>query len=117
MSGVGSWFSALATCNVMFLIVPDFLIHTDTLDCLVFPSSYFPPSKLHTFHDMDLVVRYNLDSDLCTIHVRYNLAGLSLYNINLRATTTTSLSTRGVMIPINLVISTTGLFMVYHSSI
>ena len=117
MSGVGSWFSALATCNVMFLIVPDFLIHADTLDCLVFPSSYFPPLKPHTFHDTDLIAQYNLDGDLCTIHVRYNLAGLSLYDINLRATTTTRLSTRGVTISINLVISTTGLFMVYRSNI
>ena len=49
--------------------------------------------------------------------VRYDLAGLVLYNINLRATTTTSLSIRGVTIPIDLVISTTGLFTVTHSSI
>ena len=40
-----------------------------------------------------------------------------MYDINLRATTTTSLSTRGVTIPINLVISITGLFTVYCSSI
>ena len=60
---------------------------------------------------------------LCTIrswqttHVSYDLAGPFMYNINLGATTTTSLSIRGVIIPIDLVISTTGLFMVNHSSI
>ena len=37
--------------------------------------------------------------------VQYNLASSFVYNINLRATTTTSLSTKGVTIPIYLVIS------------
>ena len=61
------------------------------------------------------------DMILAVTCVRYDLAGFVLYNINLRATTMTSLSTRGVTIPIDLVISTTGLFMktaavynVYH---
>ena len=49
--------------------------------------------------------------------VRYNLTGWVLYDINLGATITTSLSTKGVTIPINLVISTTGLHTVYCSSI
>ena len=54
---------------------------------------------------------------LVVIYVQYDLAGPVLYDINLGATTMTSLSTRGVTIPINLVTSTTGLFTVYHSSI
>ena len=52
----------------------------------------------------------------CTIHfsgcskfflVRYALGNCSMYDINLRATHTTILSTRGVKIPINLVSSAT----------
>ena len=43
----------------------------------------------------------------CLRLVRYYLAVISLYDINLRATTTTILSTRGVMIPIYFVRSAT----------
>ena len=100
--------------DVTFLVVPDFLIHADTLDCLVLflllPSSHWS-CVLFTIW----ILLY--DTILMATCVWYNLAGLFLYDINLRATTTTSLSTRGVTIPINLVISTTRLFTVYHSSI
>ena len=98
--------------NVMFLVAPDFTTYADTLDCsiLFFPS----PHWSHVF------ITIGISSDntiLVVIYVQYNLAGLVLYDINLGATTMTSLSTRGVTIPINLVTSTTVLFTVYHSSI
>ena len=96
----------------MFLVAPDFTTYADTLDCsiLFFPS----PHQSHVF------IMIGISSDntiLVVIYVQYDLAGPVLYDINLGATTMTSLSTRGVTIPINLVTSTTGLFTVYHSSI
>ena len=50
-----------------------------------------------------ICVRYNLESCLCTIQSCDSL----LYDINLRATATTILRTRGVQIPIDLVSSAT----------
>ena len=49
------------------------------------------------------LVRYDLTSSLGTIRA----VGSSMYDINLRATHTMILSTRGVMIPIDLVSSAT----------
>ena len=72
----------------------DFTYYTDTSDCLVY--LFFPPyTEAH--------VQYESDSITCTIQSGSSL----LYNINLRATHTTILSIRGVMIPICLVSSTT----------
>ena len=53
-----------------------------------------------------LPVRYDLGVFLCTIRSRVSF----VYDINLGATTTTILSTRGVQIPIYLVISATDSF-------
>ena len=72
---------------------------------LFFLSPLFPPPK--PMYNTDLV------QNPCTIWsaglrlVRYHLTVISLYDINLRATNTTTLSTRGVTIPIGFVSSTT----------
>ena len=81
----------------------DYITYTDTLDCLV---SFF--SKPHTVAH----VRYDLTTfPVLTCTIRSD--GLScpiLYNINLGATHTTILSTRGVQIPIYLASSATDSF-------
>ena len=105
--------SPILSWIVTFLVVLDFLTHADTSDCLVF-------LLLHSLHRscvlfMIWILLY--DTILMATCVQCNLSGLLLYDINLRATTMTSLSTRGVMIPIDLVISTTWLFTGYCSSI
>ena len=80
--------------------------YTDTSDCTI-SFSYFPPPKPMYNTILHLVyVRYNLASRLCTIRS----SGFVVYDINLRATTTTILSTRGVQIPIDLVSSATDSF-------
>ena len=72
---------------------------------LLFSFLFFP--SLKPIYDTNLVW------DPCVIWsarlqlVQYYLAVISLYDINLRATTTTILSTRGVMIPIYFVRSAT----------
>ena len=73
------------------------LHYADKLDCLIFFS--FPSSHQSPYDTIwwPCFVRYNLTC----------LLGSSLYDINLRATHTMILSTRGVMIPIYLVSSTT----------
>ena len=82
----------------------DFTYFTDTWDCL-FPTPFF----------LSLKPMYNMIWRLwpCTIqsdnfdHVQYNLTTLMVYNINLGATNTMLLSTRGVTIPICFISSTT----------
>ena len=82
----------------------DFTYFADTLDCL-FPSPLFlPPKPMY-----DTICQLQP----CTIwiwsqsYVWYNLAVSTMYDINLGATNTTILSTRGVTIPICFVSSTT----------
>ena len=85
----------------------DFTQYADTLDCL-FPLTFLPLIKA--------LVRYRSGLKLCTIwsaNPRWCMISFRdclLYNINLRATTTTILSIRGVTIPIYLVSSTTDSF-------
>ena len=79
----------------------DYISYADTLDCLV-PFSFRP------LHRSPCTIRS--DDSLVAFYVRYDLTaslGSFLYDINLRATHTTILSTRGVQIPISLVSSTT----------
>ena len=76
--------------------------YADTLDCYLF----FPLYSLHRspLYDMILwsfIVWYDLADPLGTIRAD----GSFMYDINLRATHTTILSIRGVMIPIDLVSS------------
>ena len=73
------------------------LYYADTLDCFIFLSLFPSPEAL---------VQYNLVGLLCTIRSGSSF-GFHLYNINLWATHTTILSTRGVTIPIYLVSSAT----------
>ena len=80
-----------------------------------FLSSLPPPP--HWSHILVTIGISLYDTILMVTWVQYDLSGLVLYNINLGATTMTSLSTRGVTIPINLVISTTGLLTVNSSSV
>ena len=64
---------------------------------------FLTPKPLYNTILWSFVVRYNLASSLGMIRA----VGSSMYDINLRATHTTILSTRGVTIPINLVSSAT----------
>ena len=82
----------------------DFTYFADTLDCL-FPSPLFlPPKPMY-----NTICRLQLHTIWIWFQscVRYDLAVLTVYNINLRATNTTILSTRGVTIPIWFVSGTT----------
>ena len=73
----------------------------------LFSFAYFPSPKPGTIRSCNLV-RYDLISCWWRLScVRYDLAEAFLYDINLGATTTTILSTRGVKIPIDLVSSAT----------
>ena len=86
-----------------FVLRSDYTTYADTLDCLV---SFF--SKPHTVAH----VRYDLTAFLvllCTIRSD-GLSCPALYDINLGATHTTTLSTRGVQIPIYLASSATDSF-------
>ena len=81
----------------------DFTQYADTLDCL-FPLTFLPL--------IEALVRYRSGLKLCMIwsanpwRCTISFCNCLLYNINLRATTTTILSIRGVTIPIYLVSST-----------
>ena len=95
------------TCDP--LLRSDFIHLADTLDCpfsfLFFPHHWSP-------------VRY--DTISCLQHllrVRFDLVPKFMYDINLRATTTTILSTRGVTIPIDLVSSATDSIKAARSTI
>ena len=94
--------NAVQIPGVRWLLQLDFTYYTDTLDCL-FSFFFFPLTKAH--------VQYGSGLKPCTIQfvnfdgAQYHLAAEVLYNTNLRATTTTTLSTRGVTIPIYLVSS------------
>ena len=83
----------------------DFTYHADTSDCLFPYSVRLPPfPKAH--------VRYNLEADSCAIWSCGDPCtiwsqGQFLYDIHLKATTTTILSIRAVTIPIDLVSSAT----------
>ena len=73
-----------------------------------FPSSFLPYTEAHVRYDLAVFptashVWYDLAMSSCTIWSSSSF----LYDINLRATHTTLLSTRGVKIPIYLVSSTT----------
>ena len=83
----------------------DFIHYTDTSDCLFLFSSLFPHTEAHVQYRSCLKPMYNTDLvwNPHTILSRGHL----MYNINLRATATTTLSIRGVQNPINLVSSTT----------
>ena len=100
--------------TVTFSVALDFLTYADTLDCLI---SFFSSPPPHWSHILVTIGISLYDTILMVTWVQYDLSGLVLYNINLGATTMTSLSTRGVTIPINLVISTTGLLTVNSSSV
>ena len=81
----------------------DFNTYADTSDCII-SFSFFPTPKPMYDTILFLVrVRYNLSAFSSTI---WSL-GSFMYDINLWATATTILSTRGVQIPIYLVSSTT----------
>ena len=77
---------------VMFWL--DFTHYADTSDCLLFSFLSLPYTEAH--------VQYRSDTESCMIQSW----GWLVYNINLRATTTTILSIWGVTIPIDLVSST-----------
>ena len=86
------------------LTVVTFGLHSyaDTLDCIVSSFSLFlTPKPMYDTISHLACVRYNLASCLHTIRSRI----LLLYDINLRATHTTILSSGGVQIPIDLVSS------------
>ena len=76
---MGTW-----NLHTRLVLRPDFTIYADTSDCII--SYLFLPNT--------------------KAHVRYDLVGFRLYDINLGATHTTIPSTRGVQIPIDLVSST-----------
>ena len=66
-------------------------------------------------YDLAHIVRY--DTILClrlSLRERFDLVSAFVYDINLRATTTTILSTRGVTIPIDLVSSATDSIKAAH---
>ena len=97
---VTATFKALDTTSVTIGL------HTyaDMLDCLV-SFFFFSYTVAHVRYNLVSISLYDMDltNVSCTI-----LSGVCLvYNINLRATTTTILSIRGVTIPINLVSSAT----------
>ena len=71
--------------------------YADTSDCIVFTFLIHTPKPMY-----DTIWRLLL--------VRYDLVDCPLYDINLGATHTTTPSTRGVQIPIDLVSSTTDSF-------
>ena len=69
-------------------------------------------------YDLAHIVRY--DTILClrlSLRERFDLVSVFVYDINLRATTTTILSTRGVTIPIDLVSSATDSIKAARSTI
>ena len=83
----------------------DFIHYTDTSDCLFLFSSLFPHTEAHVQYRSCLKPMYNTDL-VWNPHMILSRGHL-MYNINLRATTTTILSIRGATIPIDLVSSAT----------
>ena len=85
----------------MLLLRSDYNTYADTSDCLIFLLPLTPFTVAH--------VRYDLTSYLWRFlyDMIWRLDCAILYDINLGATHTTILSTRGVEIPISLVSSAT----------
>ena len=94
----------LTNSPAMFHVMIGLHYFTDTLDCPVFLFPPLPSSKpMYDTIWSCACVRYDLTWFSRTIRS----GGILMYDINLRATHTTILSTRGVQIPIDLVSSTT----------
>ena len=111
---VVQWVRSLVLCQDLagsWCYVRTSLYFADTLDCLVsFPTSPIHRSPCTIQSDDPCTIRYDLILRLASL--LYNMIWrmaciVPEYDINLGATTTAILSTRGVAIPIDLVSSAT----------